>query len=248
MKQGSNNDKKLYNVSMQGFRNEWKYRLPMTDLEIIQARLEALLSNDRHSDKHGGYGVHSLYFDDFFDSCAKENDGGTAERFKYRIRFYNTYEGYLKLERKEKLFGRCRKKVSLLTEEQYEGIISGSAEEVFWNTEDPLIRQFCVDILTKGFAPKAIVDYERIPFVEPLTNVRVTLDLNISASKEVDRFLDLDYLKIPLQKTGEHVLEVKFDELLPGYIKQAVTVPSMVQTAFSKYYFARNLIQSTGGL
>ena len=141
-----------------------------------------------------------------------------------------------------------RTKESLLTEEQYEGIISGSAEEVFWNTEDPLIRQFCVDIMTKGFAPKAIVDYERIPFVEPLTNVRVTLDLNISASKEVDRFLDLDYLKIPLQKTGEHVLEVKFDELLPGYIKQAVTVPSMVQTAFSKYYFARNLIQSTGGL
>ncbi len=233
---------------MQGFRNEWKYRLPMTDLEIIQARLEALLSNDRHSDKHGGYAVHSLYFDDFFDSCAKENDGGTAARFKYRIRFYNDYEGYLKLERKEKRFGRCRKKAAILSEDEYKKIFYGNAEEVFWNTEDPLIRQFCVDIMTKGFAPKAIVDYERIPFVEPITNVRVTLDLNIAASAEVDRFLNLDYLKIPLQKKGEHVLEVKFDEILPGYIKQAVTVSSMVQSAFSKYYLARNLIQSTGGL
>ena len=111
-----------------------------------------------------------------------------------------------------------------------------------------MIRQYCVDIMTKGFAPKAIVDYERVAFVEPVTNVRVTLDLNIAASSDVDRFLNLDYLQVPLQKTGEHVLEVKFDEILPGYIKHAVTVSPMVQTAFSKYYFARNLLQSTGGL
>ena len=233
---------------MQEFRNEWKYRMPMTDLEIIRERLSVLMSNDRHSDFEGGYAVHSLYFDDFLDSCAKENDGGTAERFKYRIRFYNQYEGFLKLERKEKKFGMCRKKSAVLTEEQYAGIISGNAEEVFWSTENPVIRRFCVDIMTKGFAPKAIVDYERVAFVEPITNVRVTLDLNISASAEVDRFLNLDYLKVPLQKKGEHVLEVKFDEILPGYIKQAVTVSSMVQSAFSKYYLARNLIQSTGGL
>lgn len=222
--------------------------MPMTDLEIIRARLAVLLSSDRHSDEQGGYAVHSLYFDDFFDSCAKENDGGTPERFKYRIRFYNDYVGFLKLERKEKIFGKCRKKAAVLSEDQYKGILSGNAEDVFWNTEDPLVRQFCVDIMTKGFAPKAIVDYERIAFTEPITNVRVTLDFNIAASSQADRFLDLDYLKIPLQKKGEHVLEVKFDEILPGYIKQAVTVPSMTQTAFSKYYFARNLIQSTGGL
>lgn len=233
---------------MPEFRNEWKYRLSMTDLEIIRARLAALLSSDRHSNEQGGYAVHSLYFDNFFDSCAKENDSGSAERFKYRIRFYNSYEGFLKLERKEKMFGMCRKKTGILTELQYEGIVSGNAEDVFWSTEDPVIRQFCVDIMTKGFAPKVIVDYERIAFTEPITNVRVTLDLNIAASSEVDRFLNLNYLKIPLQKKGEHVLEVKFDEILPGYIKQAVTVPSMVQTAFSKYYFARNLIQSAGGL
>lgn len=233
---------------MQEFRNEWKYRLPMTDLEIIRERLSVLMANDRHSDSGGGYAVHSLYFDDFFDSCAKENDGGTAERFKYRIRFYNQYEGFLKLERKEKKFGMCRKKSAVLSEEQYAGIFSGNAEDVFWSTENPVIRQFCTDIMTKGFAPKAIVDYERVAFVEPVTNVRVTLDLNIAASSDVDRFLDLDYLRVPLQKTGEHVLEVKFDEILPGYIKNAVTVSPMVQTAFSKYYFARNLLQSTGGL
>jgi hypothetical protein len=232
---------------MQEFRNEWKYRLPMTDLAVIRERLTALLSSDRHSDSEGGYAVHSLYFDDFHDSCAKENDGGTAARFKYRIRFYNSYEGFLKLERKEKLFGMCRKKSAVLCEEQYRNIVSGNAEDAFWSTEDPVIRQFCVDIMTKGFAPKAIVDYERVAFVEPITNVRVTLDLNISASAEVDRFLNLDYLKVPLQKKGEHVLEVKFDDILPGYIRHAVTVPAMVQTAFSKYYFARNMIQTTGG-
>ena len=220
----------------------------MTDLEVIRERLDVLLSRDQYSNENACYAVHSLYFDDIFDSCAKENDGGTAVRFKYRIRFYNQFDGFLKLERKEKLFGMCRKKTAVLNEKQYGAIISGKAEDVFWSTENPVIRQFCVDIMTKGFAPKAIVDYERAAYVEPVTNVRVTLDLNVAASADVDRFLDLDYLRIPLQKTGEHVLEVKFDEILPGYIKNAVTLPAMVQTAFSKYYYARNLLQTMGGL
>ena len=233
---------------MQEFRNEWKYRMPVTDLEVIRKRAEVLLEKDRYSDENGSYAVHSLYFDDFFDSCAKENDGGNPIRFKYRLRFYNRYEGVLKLERKEKMFGLCRKKTAFLNDAQYRMIIEDNAQDLFWSTEDPVIRQFCVDIMTKGFAPKVIVDYERIAFVEPITNVRVTMDLNVSASPEIDRFTDLDYLRIPLQKKGEHVLEVKFDDILPGYIKNAVTVSSMTQTAFSKYYFARNIMQTMGGL
>ena len=56
----------LYDRRMPAFRNEWKYRLPMTELEMIKARLEAILTSDRHSDEQGGYAVHSLYFDDFY--------------------------------------------------------------------------------------------------------------------------------------------------------------------------------------
>ena len=222
--------------------------MPMTDLEVIRHRAEALLEKDRYGDEDGGYAVHSLYFDDFYNSCARENDGGTAVRFKYRIRFYNQYEGVLKLERKEKVFGMCRKKTAVLNDPQFRMIMDGRAQDLFWSTEDPVIRQFCVDVMTKGFAPNVIVDYERIAFAEPITDVRVTLDLNISASSETERFTDQDYLRIPLQKKGEHVLEVKFDEILPGHIKNAVTVSPMVQTAFSKYYYARNILQTMGGL
>lgn len=238
----------MYNVRMQEFRNEWKYRMPVTDLEVIRQRISVLLEKDRNSDEDGGYAVHSLYFDDVYNSCAKENDGGNPIRYKYRIRFYNQYEGFLKLERKEKMFGMCRKKTAVLNDAQYRMIVEGNAQDLFWSTEDPVIRQFCIDIMTKGFAPKVIVDYERIAFVEPITNVRVTMDMNVSASSEIDRFTNLDYLRIPLQKKGEHVLEVKFDDILPGYIKNAVTVSPMVQTAFSKYYYARNILQTMGGL
>ena len=70
------------------------------------------------------------------------------------------------------MFGMCRKKTAVLNNAQYRRIVEGNAQDLFWSTEDPVIRQFCIDIMTKGFAPKVIVDYERIAFVEPITNVR----------------------------------------------------------------------------
>ena len=38
---------------------------------------------------------------------------------------------------------------------------------------------------------------------------------------------------------GMHILEVKYDELLPDYIAQALDTGRMQQTAFSKYYLGR---------
>ena len=39
--------------------------------------------------------------------------------------------------------------------------------------------------------------------------------------------------------TGQHVLEVKFDELIPDFLYQAVQLEKMRQTTYSKYYLCR---------
>ena len=88
------------------------------------------------------------------------------------------------------------------------------------------------------------MDYQRIAFVESISNVRITIDTNISVAKEYDRFLTGDYLHVPLMKSNEHVLEVKFDSILPGYIKRSIYQSSLQQQAFSKYALGYERLRS----
>lgn len=228
---------------MKIYRNEWKYRCKKKELDIWSARLSSLLDLDEYSGENGKYHIHSLYFDDIYDSCAKDNDAGVSKRYKYRIRYYGEDNKHLHLEKKEKYNGRCFKISCELSQEQYDQILAGDIEEVFWNTSDSLLQSFCVDCWKKGFRPKAIIDYERVAFVEPLMHIRITLDENISVSNDVEAFLSRTYQCIPLQEKEQHVLEVKFDSILPSYVRHAITDSSLVQTSFSKYYLGRKQLQ-----
>ncbi len=231
---------------MRQYRNEWKYIITNTYLAKIKARLEAILENDLNASRDGQYEIHSLYFDDVYNSCMRDNDQGVHKRFKYRIRYYNDNTDFIKLERKEKWLERCYKENCIISIEQFQKIINGDISEVLWETDDRLLKQFCLDCLSKGFRPKTIVDYERIPFVEPISNVRITLDMNISSSNEYEEFLTGNYIKLPTQEKNKHVLEVKFDYILPSHIRHLITDKELIRTAFSKYYLGRNALQKKG--
>ena len=122
-------------------------------------------------------------------------------------------------------------------------VLEGNAMEVFWNTDNRLLKEFCVDIVTKRFLPRVIIDYEREAFVEEITNIRITLDYNITASDDVTKFLNGDYLRIPLLEQQQHVLEVKFDDVLPSYLKRLLQSSVLIQRSFSKYYLGRVAVQ-----
>lgn len=203
------------------------------------------MERDSHADENGMYAIHSLYFDDYKDVCARENVAGEGRRFKYRIRYYGNCSDRLWLEKKEKYNSYCYKRKCTISMWEYQALVEGRAMEVFWNTDDKLLKEFCIDISTHRFMPKVIVDYEREAFVEPIMNIRVTFDYNISASDEIDRFLSGDYLKIPILGEKRHVLEVKFDDVLPSYIKAILQSNVLGQNSFSKYYLGRIAIQET---
>ena len=93
---------------------------------------------------------------------------------------------------------------------------------------------------TVHMRPKAIIEYERTAFVHPTGNVRVTFDRNIAASRILDGFLSPQVSGyVPLLPSGMHVLEIKYDELLPDFIAQALELGTLQQCAFSKYYLGR---------
>ena len=99
-------------------------------------------------------------------------------------------------------------------------------------------------MLIHNYTPKVIIDYERIAYVEEITNVRITFDMKISASYELENFLNGDYQSFYVLPSGINVLEVKFDEILPSYIRNIVESYSFQQNSFSKYYYGRKIIDS----
>lgn len=205
--------------------------------------MTSILSHDSYAGENGKYEIHSLYFDDYKETCARENVAGEGKRFKYRIRYYGSASNKLWLERKEKLSNYCHKRQCAVSLEEYRSIIEGRALDVFWNTKEQLLKEFCVDIVTKRFMPRIIINYEREAFVEIITNVRITLDYNISASDEIERFLSGDYMRIPVLEKNKHVLEVKFDDVLPSHIKKMLQSNILSQRSFSKYYLGRIALQ-----
>lgn len=219
------------------YRNEWKYLVTGGELAVLGARLKVLLPLDKHQ-TGAAYAIRSLYFDDFQNSCLRENEAGVDDRRKFRLRLYNADPGRVQLEVKEKLHGRTHKASCLLTREECEEILSGRPPAVGADTPAPK-NLLSLGMRTAGLAPKVIVEYERTAFVGRSGNVRITFDRNISACVQLGSFLEPKVHLTPILPAGQHVLEVKFDEFLPDYVAQALELGKLRQTAFSKYYLCR---------
>ena len=183
-----------------------------------------------------------MYFDDYKDTSVYTTNSGLSERFKWRIRYYGDNLSYIVLEKKEKIEGRCHKKSCKITVEEYYNIISGDLTDLIFETEKKLVKELAIDMLIHNYTPKVIIDYERIAYVEEITNVRITFDMKISASYELENFLDGDYQSFYVLPSGMNVLEVKFDDILPSHIRNIVESYKFIQGSFSKYYYGRKIL------
>ena len=185
------------------------------------------------------YQIRSLYFDDVADSCMDENESGIDKRNKYRIRIYDTPGETIHLEIKEKYRGLTKKTSCSLTMEEYEKIALGYHRSLPVCDRAPL-NKLKVQMACNKMEPKVIISYERTAFVHPSGNVRITFDRNIMASRICEDFFE-EHVSghVPVLPTGMHVLEVKYDELLPDMIAKQLEIGKLRQTAFSKYYLGR---------
>ncbi|MBR1692481.1 MAG: polyphosphate polymerase domain-containing protein [Lachnospiraceae bacterium] len=223
------------------YRFEQKYIVSAAQCALLKGRISQLLFLDEHA-KRGGYEIRSVYFDDVDNTCFAKNEAGVDERAKYRIRIYDASDAHIRLEKKIKQGGRTRKLSAPLTREQCETFLRGdnlSLRQEDADSYPELLRQFCALTAMRRMQPKVIVCYDRIPYVCRQGNVRVTLDLHIASSRAFDRFFDKELPKRPIMPKGQELLEVKYDEFLPGYIKDSLEIGSLRQTTFSKYYLCR---------
>ena len=220
------------------YRHELKYNITAAQLQLIKTRISRLMSLDSHVGANGSYTIRSLYFDDYYDSCFWENENGTDPREKFRIRIYNHSTARITLECKRKERGKTLKTACPLTLSQTEFLMEGKALPDI-GQQPPLLQKLTLEMLTRQLHPVVIVEYDRIPYVYPNGNVRATLDTNIASSSAIGCFLDERIQKRPVLPLGQQLLEVKYDEYLPDFLYRSLQLPSLQQTAFSKYYLCR---------
>lgn len=218
------------------FRHELKYLCSDAEKVIINNCINRIMNLDPHTNEMGSYLIRSIYFDDIYNQCFRENEDGTSPREKWRIRAYNLDKKTLRLECKRKEGGKIHKKSCPISEEEYYKLVSMQKID---SMDRPLLNQFSILQQTRLMKPQIIVEYMRIPYVYSLGNVRVTFDSNIASSNEIDRFFEKNISKRLILPRGELLLEVKYDEYLPDYIYHAIQLSSMQQITFSKYYLCR---------
>lgn len=219
------------------FRHEWKHEINYSDFLVLKQRLGAVAKPDIHTDD-GAYRVRSLYFDNQEDQALREKIDGVNRREKFRIRYYNDDTSYIRLEKKSKYNGLCSKEAMTLSETAVKRILDGDIR-VLTESRQETGTELYSKMLSRGLAPKTIVEYMRIPFVYGPGNVRVTLDYDIRTGSCCADFLNPEAVTIetPAQVM---ILEVKWDEFLPDIIRDAVWLPGRRSGSFSKYAACRS--------
>ena len=215
------------------YRNEWKYLIDTAQKETICSRLAPVMELDRFA-ANGWYTLRSLYFEDYFHSAYEEKDSGILRRKKYRIRIYDYSDRSIKLERKKKFGSYIYKESANLTRDEFYKILDGDYAFLLAN-EQPLCREFYYECVSNVMRPRTIVDYERQPWVAEAGTVRITFDMDVRAAIGSYDIFDKSLPGLPVLEPGKCVMEVKFTEFLPNYVRKVLPDRASEFTAVSKY-------------
>lgn len=222
---------------MEGFRHENKYFISRAGYQFLRGRLAAMMETDSHAvHPEGRYFIRSLYFDDYRQSGMLDKIEGLENREKFRIRFYDMDDSFIRLESKQKWNGLTRKESAPLTREQTDRLLNGDCWWMY-ETEHPLLRSFYLKSRTRLLRPTVLVDYIREAYI--FQDVRITFDLNLHTGNYHTALFDPDFPTLPVLPDDRVILEIKFDEALPYAVRQLLRPVSAARSAISKYTLCR---------
>ncbi|MDR0987275.1 MAG: polyphosphate polymerase domain-containing protein [Ruminococcus sp.] len=222
-------------------RFEYKFLISAAEAAEISSRLSGAMERDKnYSDD--SYFIRSLYFDDRNHSAYYDKVNGVEHREKFRIRFYNSDPSYIVFERKRKHGIKVDKAQFGIDEADARAIIAGDFS-VLKSLDGDLAKDlygkfaggFC-----PGLYPSAVTDYEREAFTHPASRTRITLDKNLHAPLSLDIFDDI--VTLPVFDNGAVILEVKFDAVLPEFVKLLLPRNVGQPLAISKYCLCREVL------
>ena len=219
-------------------RHELKFFINRAELAALRARLRPVLAMDPYCVGGRPYAIRSLYLDDIDDAAYYDKINGVRDRDKYRIRIYRHSDAEIFLERKRKIGDLIQKSSAQISRKLCEQIISGDPRGL-QTSSNPLLRDVYVQMRTKLMRPAVIVDYEREAYLHPAENVRITFDLKLRTGLHSRNLFDAGIPTVCPLEPGVEILEVKFDNCLPDYIRALLDGIQADRSAVSKYVLCR---------
>lgn len=222
-------------------RHELKYRISYADYQELRSRALNFMRHDAHG-ADGKYFIRSLYLDDINLADYYQKNEGLNRRRKYRIRIYDLSREIIKFEIKDKFDSYISKSSSLITYDQCQRILQGdfgfARDMILHNTDggkETALRIGYIDNACKILRPQVAVDYDREVFICDEGNVRMTFDMNLRAGQGTGDMFDPHLPTVAAYESGKMILEVKYDDYLPNFIRRMLLPLNLWQSAESKY-------------
>jgi len=219
-------------------RHELKYRIDRLQFDVLRKNLAKVLKPDPHMGTAGQYHIRSLYFDDFRNSAFWEKQAGNYRREKYRIRIYNRSDEFIKFERKTKIHNYVLKENVRLAREEADRIIAGDVGFLA-DSKHKLLRDFYRKVRCDIMRPVAVVEYDRVAYVHPVGNVRITFDTGLRMGLAPISFFDCNVCTMSIVKESDVVLEIKYDDVLPLFICGLFPDTIRLRSAIGKFVMCR---------
>jgi SPX domain protein involved in polyphosphate accumulation len=234
------------------FRYERKFVVSEQAAEAIRNFVCAYLPRDEHMNagEQAGYLVYSLYLDTPDLRLYRQSCDGIKNRYKLRIRFYNTdADSPAFLEIKKRTTETVHKLRAVVSKRAAESLLRGgwiSSAELISPSEASMraLTEFqeCRDRLNAQ--PAAFISYRREAYVSPTAEaVRVTFDRGITGHP----FWPEVGLAVPpeeaLVRVNGVVLELKYNGRAPRWMHDLITSFGLQRRSFPKYVYGLDALK-----
>jgi len=186
------------------------------------------------------YPIYSLYLDDSSWCLYRASFQGQKNRFKLRVRYYDYNPASpLFCEIKRRVNDVVLKQRAIIKREALDGILAGCCPQMSDVFEEDdmesydVLREFCRLRNALHAEPKMIVYYEREAWVAPHDDtLRITFD-RVAGAVHYDRRLDPP--EFYDGKITSVILELKFDDRFPTWMRSLARACDLYRTKMGKY-------------
>ena len=221
-------------------RHELKFYINEMQYYVLSGVLDQVLQRDPFGDEYNEYHIRSLYFDTVFNSALFDKLDGNPNRDKYRIRIYNLSDRTIKMECKTKVGSLISKRSQTIPRLLCEQLMAGDPTGLE-TTRSGLLNDVYREMTVNLLRPVVIVDYVREAYLHPAEEVRITFDKQLRTGLWSTDLFNPELPTVPPFDNNEIILEVKFNRLLPPYIRDILNTycQGACNSAISKYTWCR---------
>ena len=230
--------------NMQESRYELKYIVTEAKARQMREFITQYLAEDINNpeEPHVGYPVHSLYLDNSQYTLMGATEDGLKNRYKLRLRFYEDDDTKpVFFEVKSRVNDIIRKSRASVKRSSVNRLLFGhqpSMDDVFSGKDKDFValQKFCNLQRSINATGSAFVSYKREAFVNPLDDSsRVTIDRDLIARDyRVGHGVRLNRGEVTADMKGA-VLELKFTDRFPGWMRSLVHTFNLQRTSMPKY-------------